>query len=58
MANFTRLMRYTFGAKTPEPKTPYNRSSTVKQEIPLMLLVRNLMGSMVAMFPKELLCPA
>ena len=33
MANFTRLMRYTLGAKTPEPKTPYNRSSTVKQEM-------------------------
>ena len=33
MANFTRLMRYTFGAKDPEPKTPSNRPLAVKQEM-------------------------
>ena len=33
MPNFTRLMRYTFGAKTPEPKTPRGKSSAVKQEV-------------------------
>ena len=33
MAGFARPMRYTFGAKNPEPKTPHNRSSTVKQEM-------------------------
>ena len=33
MANFTRLMKYTFGAKDPEPKTPANKPSAVKQEM-------------------------
>ena len=33
MANFTRLMRYTLGAKDPEPKTPANKTSAVKQEM-------------------------
>ena len=33
MANFTRLMRYTLGTKTPEPKTPANRPLLIKEEM-------------------------
>ena len=33
MANFTRLMRYSLGSKDPDPKTPTNKPSAVKQEM-------------------------
>ena len=33
MASFTSLMRYTFGAKNPEPRTPSKKPSAIKKEM-------------------------